>query len=88
MGCSGASTVFSLLALALISQALQAGVPWFGHVLCWQEDTIDVYLSAVWEPHYREAWVLISDQPAGRRRVREYAWRMPRDRNLRGYQEP
>ncbi|MFL5664739.1 MAG: hypothetical protein ACJ8BW_25840 [Ktedonobacteraceae bacterium] len=56
--------------------------------MCWQEDTIDVYLSAVWEPHYREAWVLISDQPAGRRRVREYAWRMPRDRNLRGYQEP
>lgn len=54
----------------------QAGQQWFGRVLCWQEETIETYLSAVWEPHYREAWLLISDQPAGRRRVQEYGWRM------------
>ena len=54
----------------------QSGQQWFGRVLCWQEGTIDTYLSAVWDPHYREAWLLISDQPAGRRRVQEYAWRM------------
>jgi hypothetical protein len=33
-------------------------------------------LRAVWDEEYREAWFLISDQPAGRRRIQEYAWRM------------
>src|SRR6266566_2212950 len=33
-------------------------------------------LRAVWDEGYREAWFLISDQPAGRRRIQEYAWRM------------
>jgi DDE family transposase len=54
----------------------KAGQQWFGRVLCWQEGTIETYLSAVWDEEYREAWFLISDQPAGRRRVNEYAWRM------------
>jgi hypothetical protein len=54
----------------------KAGQQWFGRVLLWQEGTIDTYLSAVWDEEYREGWFLISDQPAGRRRVQEYAWRM------------
>lgn len=54
----------------------KAGQHWFGRVLCWQESTIETYVSAVWDEKYREAWFLISDQPAGRRRVQEYAWRM------------
>lgn len=54
----------------------QTGQQWFGRVLCWQEETIETYLSAVWDADHREAWFLISDQPAGRRRVQEYAWRM------------
>jgi hypothetical protein len=54
----------------------KAGQQWFGRVLCWQEETIDTYLSAVWEADCREAWFLISDLPAGHRRVQEYALRM------------
>jgi len=54
----------------------QVGQQWFGRVLCWQEGTLETYLSAVWDDNQREAWFLISDQPAGRRRVQEYAWRM------------
>ncbi len=54
----------------------KAGQQWFGRVLLWQEDTLDTYLSAVWDEEHREAWFLISDQPAGRRRVHEYALRM------------
>lgn len=52
------------------------GQQWFGRVLCWQDNTLDTYLSAVWGEDHREAWFLISDQPAGRRRVQEYALRM------------
>lgn len=54
----------------------KAGQQWFGRVLLWQEDTLDTYLSAVWDEEHREAWFLISDLPAGRRRVHEYALRM------------
>jgi hypothetical protein len=54
----------------------KAGQQWFGRVLCWQEGTIETYLSAVWDEDHREAWFLISDRPAGRRRVQEYALRM------------
>ena len=53
------------------------GQQWFGRVLLWQNDqTIETCVSAVWDPGHKEAWILISDQPAGRRRVREYALRM------------
>ncbi len=41
-----------------------------------QEDTLNTYLSAIWDEEHREAWFLISDLPAGRRRVHEYALRM------------
>jgi hypothetical protein len=52
------------------------GQQWYGRVLLWQDGTIETYLSAIWDEHCQEAWFLISDQPAGKRRVREYAWRM------------
>jgi hypothetical protein len=54
----------------------QVGQQWFGEVMCWQEDSIQTSLSAVWDPGHREAWFLISDRPAGRRRVAQYALRM------------
>lgn len=50
---------------------------WFGRMLLWPEQhTIETQGSLIWEEGYKEAWFLISDHPAGRRRVREYAWRM------------
>src|SRR2546428_10740893 len=58
------------------SVVCKTGQQWFGQVLLWQEETIQAYLSAVWDEGHREAWFLISDQPAGRGRIREYAWRM------------
>jgi len=52
------------------------GQQWYGRVLLWQDKTLETYLSAIWDEHAREAWFLISDQPAGKRRIQEYAWRM------------
>ena len=52
------------------------GQPWYGRVLLWQDGTIETHLSALWDEQSREAWFLISDRPAGRRRVQEYGWRM------------
>ncbi len=52
------------------------GQQWYGRVLLWQDKTIETYLSAIWDEHAQEAWFLISDQPAGKRRIQEYAWRM------------
>jgi hypothetical protein len=54
----------------------KTGQRWFGRVLLWQEDTLDTSLSAVWDEEHREAWFLISDPRAGRRRVHEYALHM------------
>jgi hypothetical protein len=48
-----------------------SGQQWFGRVRLWQEQTLETHLSAVWDEGHREAWFLISDQPAGRRRVQE-----------------
>jgi hypothetical protein len=47
----------------------KTGQRWFGRILLWQEDTLDTSLSAVWDEEHREVWFLISDLPAGRRRV-------------------
>lgn len=52
------------------------GQSWFGPALVWQEHRLEAYISAVWEPGYQDPWFLLSDQPAGRQRVREYALRM------------
>jgi hypothetical protein len=52
------------------------GQQWCGRVQLWQEQTLETQLSAVWEPTTQEVWLLISDRPAGRRRIKEYALRM------------
>jgi hypothetical protein len=52
------------------------GQSWFGPALVWQEHHLAAFISAVWEPGYQDAWFLLSDQPAGRQRVRQYARRM------------
>jgi hypothetical protein len=55
---------------------LHEGQQWFGRAQMWQEDTIETYVSAGWEPGHKEPWFLISDRRACPRRVQEYAWRM------------
>lgn len=72
---------------ALVSHPRQS---WFGPALIWQEHRLPAFVSAVWESGFREAWFLISDQPAGHQRVREYARRMRveatfQDFKLRGW---
>ena len=52
------------------------GQSWFGPARVWQEHRLDAFVSVIWEPGYQDAWFLLSDQPAGRQRVREYARRM------------
>jgi hypothetical protein len=52
------------------------GQQWCGRVQLWQEQTLDTHLSALWEPTHQEVWLLISDRPAGRQRIGEYATRM------------
>lgn len=52
------------------------GQQWCGRVQLWQEQTLETQLSAVWDPTAQEIWLLISDRPAGRRRIQEYALRM------------
>jgi hypothetical protein len=51
------------------------GQQWCGRIQLWQEETLEAHLSAVWDPAYQAAWFLVSDRPAGRRRIGEYAWR-------------
>lgn len=67
------------------------GQSWFGTVRLWKEHGYQTELSAVWEEGYKEAWFLISDRPAGRKRVKEYGWRMRvessfQDMKRRGWQ--
>jgi hypothetical protein len=52
------------------------GQHWYGQIQLWQDQTIETNMSAIWEPGYKEAWFLISDLPAGKSRVRQYALRM------------
>lgn len=54
----------------------KTGQQWYGWAKVWQEDTIETYVSACWQPEFKEGWILISDQKAGKRRVKEYALRM------------
>jgi hypothetical protein len=55
---------------------LKPGYRWYGKAQVWQEETLETYVSLVWDAGCEEAWLLISDQGAGRRQVQEYAWRM------------
>jgi hypothetical protein len=54
----------------------KTGQQWYGWAKVWQEDTIETSVSACWRQGYEESWILISDQKAGKRRVKEYALRM------------
>jgi len=67
------------------------GKSWFGTVRLWKEHEYETHLSAVWEEDQEEAWFLISDQPAGRKRIKQYRWRMRveatfQDMKSRGWQ--
>jgi hypothetical protein len=52
------------------------GRQWYGSVRLWQEHPLAAQISATWEPGQKEPWIVVSDRPAGRQRVREYARRM------------
>jgi hypothetical protein len=52
------------------------GQQWFGWAKVWQDETIETFVSACWQQGYKEGWILISDQSAGKRRLNEYAKRM------------
>ena len=55
---------------------LKRGFCWYGRAHVWQDETLDTYVSLVWEPGYEEPWLLISDEGAGHRQVQLYGWRM------------
>ncbi len=55
---------------------LKPGSRWYGKARVWQEETLETFVSLVWDKGCEEAWLLISDQEAGYRQVQEYAWRM------------
>jgi Transposase DDE domain len=52
------------------------GRQWYGAVRLWQKHSLPAQISATWEPEQREPWIVVSDRPAGRQRVRAYARRM------------
>jgi len=54
----------------------KAGHQWYGWAKVWQEETLETYVSACWQPEFEEGWILISDQKASKARVNEYAKRM------------
>jgi Transposase DDE domain len=54
----------------------QRGQNWFGPALVWHDRRLPAAVSAIWDPQQREPWILLSDRPAGRQRVQEYARRM------------
>jgi hypothetical protein len=49
------------------------GQSWYGPALVWQEHHLAACVSAIWEAGYQDARFLLSDLPAGRQRVRQYA---------------
>jgi hypothetical protein len=64
---------------------------WKGKAIVWKEHAWETNLTAVWEPDHEQAWFLISDLPAGKKRISEYRWRMRvestfQDMKSRGWQ--
>jgi Transposase DDE domain len=55
---------------------LKPGSRWYGQARVWQEETLETYVSLVWDHGCEEPWLLISDAGSGRRQVQVYAWRM------------
>lgn len=52
------------------------GKRFYGRVRLWQEQSVETNVSAYWDPAHEEALLVMSDQPACRRRLSEYRWRM------------
>jgi hypothetical protein len=48
----------------------QRGRQCYGAVRLWQERPLLAQVSATWEPEQKEPWIVVSDRPAGRQRVR------------------
>ena len=46
---------------------LKPGYRWYGTARVWQEETLETYVSLVWDTGCEEPWLLISDEGAGRR---------------------
>ena len=55
---------------------LKRGYRWSGKARVWQEETLETWVSLLWDPEYEEPWLLISDVGAGYLQVQLYAWRM------------
>lgn len=54
----------------------QPGDQWYGAAMVWQEESLATQISACWTEGHEEGWVVISDRPAGKARLNEYARRM------------
>lgn len=56
----------------------EPGKRFYGHIRLWQEDQIETNLSAYWDKNEEEALLVISDLPAGGKRLKEYRlrWRV------------
>jgi hypothetical protein len=68
-----------LLPTCPVSNLVNApGKRFHGHIRLWQEDQIETNLSACWDKNEEEALFVISDQPAGPKRIKEYRlrWRV------------
>ncbi len=57
---------------------MSEGARFYGHIRLWQEQQIETNLSACWDRDEEEGLFVISDQPAGRKRINEYRlrWRV------------
>jgi hypothetical protein len=62
----------------------------FSSVQLWHDQPVAAQVSASWEPDQQDPWIVVSDRPAGRHRLRAYARRMRvestfQDRKRRGW---
>jgi hypothetical protein len=77
--CEHWSAQGRLLPTCPVSDLVNApGKRFYGHIRLWQEDQIETNLSACWDKNEEEALFVISDQPAGPKRIKEYRlrWRV------------
>ena len=54
----------------------QPGQHWYGAARIWKEQSVQGSLSATWAPDAQAPWYLLSDLPAGPRRIATYRLRM------------
>jgi len=74
--CEHWSAQGRLLPTCPVSDLVSApGKRFYGHIRLWQEDQIETNLSACWDKNEEEALLVISDLPAGPKRIKEYRWR-------------